>query len=128
MTPTDEIHDHQVRCQAHLLRLRMVARGEVEVALTLQVAAVAEAVGAVLAEAEAAARAVGAVAVDNLGGPGAGTFLGVRLNRLAAAADEAIAAARTGNPAEIRRHLNRFDTLTSAIWTVHRAVYGPGGA
>ena len=128
MTPTDEIHDHQVRCQPHLLRLRMVARGEVEVALTLQVAAVAEAVGAVLAEAEAAARTAGAVAVDNLSGPGAGTFLRVRLNRLAAAADDAIAAARTGNPAEIRRHLNRFDTLTSAIWTVHRAVYGPGGA
>jgi hypothetical protein len=126
MTPTDEIHDHQVRCQPHLLRLRMVARGEFEVALPLQV--VAEAVGAILTEAEAAARAVGAVAVDGLGGPGAGTFLGVRLNRLAAAADDAIAAARTGNPAEMRLHLNRFDSLTSAIWTVHRAVYGPGGA
>jgi len=121
MTPTDEIHDHQVRCQPHLLRLRMVARGEV--ALPLQV--VAEAVGAILAEAEAAARAVGAAAVDSLGGPGAGTFLGVRLNRLAAAADDAITATRTGNPAEICRRLNRFDTLTSAIWTVHRAVYGP---
>ena len=128
MTPADEMHDRQVRCQPHLLRLRMVARGEMEIALPLQVVAVAEAVGAVLAEAESAARAVGAVAVDNLGGPGAGTFLRVRLNRLAAAADDAIAAARTGNPAEIRQHLNRFDTLTSAIWTVHRAVYGPGGA
>lgn len=125
MTPTDENHDHQVRCQPHLLRLRMVARGDFEVALPLQV--VAEAVGAILAEAETAARAAGAVAVDSLGGPGAGTFLGVRLNRLAAAADDAIAAARTGNQAEMRRHLSRFDTLTSAIWTVHRAVYGPGG-
>jgi hypothetical protein len=49
----------------------------------------------------------------------------VRLERLAASADDAIAAAREGNSAAMRRHLNRFDTLTSAIWAVQQAVYDP---
>jgi hypothetical protein len=39
-------------------------------------------------------------------------------------ADDAIAAARAGDSGEMRRHLRRFDALTSAIWTVQDAVYG----
>jgi hypothetical protein len=128
MTPTDEIQDHQARCQTHLLRLRMTARGEAETLPAQVVAEVAKAVGAILAEAEAAGRVVGSTAVDGRGGPETGIFLRVRLNRLAAAADDAITAAGTGNLAEMRRHLTRFEALTSAIWTVHRAVYGQGGA
>jgi nucleotide-binding universal stress UspA family protein len=40
---------------------------------------------------------------------GDGTFLRVRLDRLAAAAEDAIAAARAGDSADLRRHLRRFD-------------------
>ena len=50
--------------------------------------------------------------------------LGRWLDRLAAAANDAIAAARTGDSGAMRRHLRRFDALTSAIWTVQNAVYG----
>jgi len=55
---------------------------------------------------------------------GDGTLLRVRLDRLAAAADNAIAAARAGDFGEMRQYLRRFDTLTSAIWTVQDAVFG----
>ena len=48
----------------------------------------------------------------------------VRLDRLAAAASDAIATARAGDPAELRRHLYRFEALTSAIWAMHEDVYG----
>jgi hypothetical protein len=106
----------------------MVARGESGTLPLQDVAEVTEAVGAILAEAEAAGRGVGPTAVDSGGGSEAGMFLRVRLNRLAAAADDAVAAARAGNHAQMCRHLRRFDTLTSAIWTVQRAVYGRGGA
>ena len=58
------------------------------------------------------------------GHPGDGAFLRVRLDRLATAASDAIAAARAGDFGEMRRHLCRFDVLTSAIWTVQDAVYG----
>ena len=54
--------------------------------------------------------------------PGDGTFLRVRLDRLAAAADNAIAAARAGDFGEMRQYLRRFDTLTSAIWTVQSRI------
>jgi hypothetical protein len=46
----------------------------------------------------------------------------VRLDRLAVAAEDAIAAARAGDPGEMRGHLRRFDALTSALWTVQDAV------
>lgn len=128
MTPTDEMYDHQARCQPYLLRLHMAARAESETLPLQVVAEVTEAVGAILAEAEAAGRDVGAAAVDSHGRPEAGMFLRARLDRLATAAADAIAAAQAGNCAEMRRHLRRFDTLTSAIWTVQRAVYGRGGA
>lgn len=128
MTPTDEIHHHQLRCQPHLLRLRMTAHGDAA-ALPPQFAAeVAEAVAAVIAEAEAAGRAVGVTAVQGRGATEAGMFLRVRLNRLAVAAEDVIAAARAGNLAAMRRQLHRFDALTSAIWTVQQAVYGRDGA
>jgi len=49
----------------------------------------------------------------------------VRLNRLAVAADDAIAAADQGDFAQMHRHLRRFVALTSAIWPVQQAV-APG--
>ena len=124
MTIADKIEGHQARCQPHVLRLRMIARDEAgAAALTWQaVTEVMQATGAILAEAEAAGSDARAAAG---GGPGATTFLGVRLSRLMAAANDAIAAAGEGDSGQLRRHLHRFEVLTSAIWTVQRAVSGP---
>jgi GAF domain-containing protein len=55
---------------------------------------------------------------------GAETFLWVRLTRLAAAADEAVTAARTGDANGLRRHLHRCDDLARAMWAVQRALCG----
>jgi hypothetical protein len=123
MTIADKIEDHQARCQPHVLRLRMIARDEAGTALTWQaVTEVIQATGAILAEAEASDSDARAAAGA---GPGAATFLGVRLNRLAVAASDAITAAGEGDSGQLRRHLHRFEVLTSAIWTVQQAVSGP---
>jgi len=125
MSVGDQIREHQARCAVPLIGLRMLARGEAGAPLPRWIVVeVAQATGAVLAEAEAAGRA--ALAAVGVGGglPGNRTFLRVRLDRLAAAADAAITAARAGDSGEMRRHLRRFDALTSAIWTVQDAVYG----
>src|SRR5450755_5009582 len=135
MTVDGTLEDHRVRCQPYLLTLRMIARGDPGLLLTqLTVAEVTQATEMVLAEAEAAggdARAAGgdvqAAAGVSGSGPGAPAFLRVRLNRLAGAANDAIAAAGAGDSGQLRGHLRRFDVLTAAIWTVHQAVYGPAG-
>jgi hypothetical protein len=125
MSDADQVQDHQARCLADLISLRMLARGEAGTPPPRSVVVeIARATGAVLAEAEAAGRAVLAEAGGG-GNSGDETFLRVRLDRLASAANDAIAAARAGNSAELRQHLHRFDALTSAIWAVHDAVYGP---
>ena len=117
--------DHRLGCQPHLLALRMLARSEAATGLPRQVVTeIIRATKAVLAEVEAVARAVGNTAGDELGDL-QGTFLRVRLSRLAAAADDAITAATVGDSAEMRRHLRRFETLTEAIWAVLDAAYGP---
>ena len=85
-----------------------------------------QATDAVVVEASAASRA--ALADGDSGHPGAATFLRVRLNRLARAAEEAIAAAGDGDTAGLRRHLHRFEALTSAIWTAQHAVCGPASS
>jgi hypothetical protein len=123
MTADEEIRDHQARCQPYMLQLRMLARGDYGLMPTA--AEVAQATGAILAEVGAGSRAASAAAGYRQVQPGAGTFLQVRLDRLAAAADEAIAAARDGNAPMLSRVLNRFEALISAIWTVQRAVYLP---
>src|SRR6516165_1727965 len=112
MIAAEEIQHREAFCQPYLLRLQMVTRGEGEP--TLIAAEVGQATGAVVVEASAASRA--ALADGDSGHPGAETFLRVRLNRLARAAEEAIAAARDGDTAGLRRHLHRFEALTSAIW------------
>ena len=119
MDVTGQLEDHQARCLPHLLTLRMLARDTPEAPLPwLAVAEVTRATEAILAEVEAAVRAVTG---GGPGGPGPGIFLDVRLSRLAAAADDAIAAARAGDFTQLRRHLRRFETLTSAIWAVQDA-------
>jgi hypothetical protein len=118
MTVAGEIQDHQACCLSHLISLQMLAQGEAGVPLPRWAAAeIAQATGAVLAEAEAAGRAA-LTTVGSRQDPVDGPFLRVRLDQLAAAADDAIAAAQAGNPAAMGRHLRRFDALTSAIWTV----------
>ena len=122
----DQIEEHRARCQPYLVRLRMLAHGEAGAVLSRRtIVEIARATDAVLAEAEAAGHDVRAASDDSPGQPTAGTFLRVRLNRLAAAAEDAIAAARAANSADMRGHLRRFDSLTSAIWTVLHAVYAP---
>jgi hypothetical protein len=132
-----EIQEHQARCQPHLVRLRMLATGEAGLILTRRtIVDIAQATNAILAEAEAAGRH--AQAADpgrpgrnstgwnsTAGHPAAATFLRVRLNRLSAAAKDVVAAALAANSAEMRCQLRRFDALTTAIWTVMQAVYGP---
>jgi hypothetical protein len=124
MTVADQTEDHQARCLPHLVRLRMLALTEADAPLPwLAAAEVIRATEAILSEAEAAgreARTAAGVGLDT------GIFLGVRLTRLASAASDAVAAAWTGDFAQLRRHLARFDALTSAIWTVQEAWSRPG--
>lgn len=116
MTAAGRTEDHQVRCLPHMLTLRLLARDGAEAPLPwLAAAEVIRATEAILAEAQAASRVVRAAAG---GGRGTETFLDVRLSRLTAAADDAIAAAAAGEFAQLRRHLRRFEALTSAIWAV----------
>jgi hypothetical protein len=123
VTADDEIYEHQVRCQPYLLELHTLARVEAGPAPTA--AEVGRATGAIIAEVGAAGRAALAAAGHGHRHPGAVPFLQVRLNRLTATAEEAIAAARDGDSASLRRVLHRFEALTSAIWTVQDAVRGP---
>ena len=125
MSLADQIHDHQARCVAPLISLRMLAQGEAGAPLPRWVVIeVAQATGTVIAEAEAVGRAALTAAGADRSHPGGEAFFRVRLDRLAAAADDAIGAARAGEIGALRRHLRRFDSLTSAIWTVQDAVYG----
>ncbi len=126
MAITGPMEAHEARCQPYLLRLEMIARGEAGTVFTPRaLAEVIQATAAILAEVEAAGVDARAAAGLHGGGRGASTLLQVRLNRLATAADEAIAAAGAGDSAQMLRHLRRFDALTAAIWTVQQALYGP---
>jgi hypothetical protein len=125
MSVADQIHDHQARCLAPLISLRMLAQGEAGTPLPRWVEVeVAQATAAVLAEAGAAGRAALSAIGARTGHPRDETFLRVRLERLAVAADAAVAAARAGDSVEMRVHLRRFESLTSAIWTVQDAEFG----
>jgi hypothetical protein len=122
MNVTDQLEDHEARCLPHLLTLRMLARYTPEAPLPwLAVADVTQATKAILAEVEAAVQAVTEEGPDRPDRPGTGIFLGTRLSRLAAAADDAIVAAGAGDFTQLRTHLRRFETLTSAIWAVQDA-------
>jgi hypothetical protein len=123
MSTADQIRAHQERCQPHLLRLRMLARGDDEPALAA--AQAAEATGAIIAEVEAAIQAALAANRGTRRHPADRAFLRVRLNRLAAAAEQVVAAAQDEDTAGFRRHLRRFEALTSASWTVQHAVCDP---
>jgi hypothetical protein len=122
----DEIQGYRAGCQPYLLTLRMIARSEAGMAQSVRVVAeITEATGAILAGAEAADDAARAAAEVHRGITVAGMFLRVRLDRLAAAAVDAIAAAQVEDFAQMRHHLRRFEALTSAMWTVQDEVYRP---
>jgi predicted signal transduction protein with EAL and GGDEF domain len=126
MSVTDEIEDHQARCVAPLVSLRLLARQDAGEPVPRRVVVeIARATRAVLAEAEAGGSAVLSADDDSGHHSGMRIFLQVRLDRLKAAADNAISAARLGDPGEVRRHLRRFDALTAAIWTVQDSLCGP---
>jgi D-serine deaminase-like pyridoxal phosphate-dependent protein len=121
MATADQIRDRQESCQSHLLGLRMLAWGEEEPAVTA--AQADQATRAIIAEVEAAVEAALAADVGGHRSPAARTFLQARLDRLARAAQELVTAARNEDTAELRRHLRRFEALTSASWTVQQAVF-----
>lgn len=123
MSVADAIHDYRERSLPHLARLRMLSAGETEAALSPGVAAeVTRATRAVLTQAEAASGIALAAARRGKRDQGPETFLAARLARLTAAADDAVAAALSGNAAALRERLLRFDALTSAFWTAQGAA------
>ena len=101
----------------------MLARGESEPALAA--AQAARATGAIIAEVEAAIRATLDADRGTHRQPADRAFPRVRLNRLAAAAERVVAAAREEDAAGLRRHLRRFEALMSASWTVEHAEGDP---
>jgi hypothetical protein len=116
MTVADLTEGHQAHCLPHLLMLRMLAGDDAEARSPWRaMAEVAQATDAILAEVEVAGREAQAATGS---GPDPGIFLSVRLSRLAAAAGDAVAAAGAGDFTQLRRHLHRFEVLTSAIWAV----------
>jgi hypothetical protein len=125
MSFADQIQEHEARCLAPLISLRMLAQGEAGTPLPRWVLIeVAQATGTVLAEAESVVRGAFGAAGAGRDHPGDDAFIRVRLDRLAAAADAANAAARAGDAGGLRQHLRRFEALTSAIWIVQDGVYG----
>jgi hypothetical protein len=123
MASAGQMHDHQERCRPYLLTLRMLARGQDDPALAA--AQAAKATGAVIAEVEAATQAALADGRGARRHPADRAFPRVRLNRLAAAAEQVVAAARDEDTAGLRRHLRRFEALTSASWTVEQIPPAP---
>jgi hypothetical protein len=121
-----EIRDHHAHCIPHLARLHVLGRyqaGEpVPAGLADDVSVVTS---AILTEADAALRATMA-AIPGTRRTAVAEFLANRIAKLAAAADEAVSAAKDGNAAALRRCLHKFERLTSALWTVQLAM--PDGA
>ncbi len=123
MGAPEQIQQCRVRCAPDISGLRILARDLADVPLTPGgVLQTAQATNAIVVQARAGCRtALGAVG----GGlPRAGdlSLLTTRLARLEAAAGAAVAAASQGNTTSLRRHLWRFDALTTAIWTVLSSV------
>jgi hypothetical protein len=122
MTLDDQVRERPSPCRQQLLTLRMLGFGQHGTALSGQAAAVRDVTNAIIAEAEAMSRT--ALEPGGSGQQGYEVFILVRVARLAMAADRAVTAARSGDAAALRDHLRHFDTLASALWTVHDAVSG----
>jgi hypothetical protein len=120
MTFASQTDNRRLRCRQQLSRLRTLALGRDDAPPSYQAAGeIREAANSVLAEVEAMSRAT----IENgQRDAGAETFMWVRVTRLAVTADQAVDAARRGDSAQMLAHLRRFETLTSAIWTVQDAI------
>jgi hypothetical protein len=129
MNVTDDVRHHHTRCAWDRARLRMLASDPGGAPLPPgAVRQVVQATGAVLAEAREAARTALTAGPASRRPAGRRSFLAARLTRLETAAHDAIASAREGDTAALRQRLRRFDTLTSAMWTVQLAVCDQGGS
>ena len=116
---------HYARCVRLLARLRLLASQDAGAPLPPGAAGeVGHAASAIVAEADAAGHAVVA-AVAERSRRSAAVFRAPRQARLAAAADDIVAAAEDGSAAALSRQLRRFEALTSALWTVQRAICAP---
>jgi hypothetical protein len=124
MGAASEISDHHARCAPHLAQLHVLGRHQPGEPLPPGLAdEVGEITSAILTEADAALRAAVA-AVPGTRRPAVTGFLADRVARLAAAANDAVSAAKDGDAGALRRRLHRFEVLTSAVWTVQLAMPG----
>jgi hypothetical protein len=115
-----ELYDHHSRCIPYLLRLHLTAAHDPLRPLPLTMAdEIGEATEAILAEVEAAAAKVAAASIRQ---PATAECLAARVARLAAAADDAVAAAKISDMTLMRGHLDRFEALTSAMWALQLAI------
>ena len=118
MTAAHRARECYTRCVPRLARLRLLAGDGAGAPLPPGAAAqVGQAARAIVAETGAAGQAAVAAVAESRRGSAA-VFLAPRQARLAAAADEVVAAAEDGSAAALSRPLRRFETLTTALWTV----------
>jgi len=118
MTAAHRTRECYTRCVPWLARLRLLAGGGAGAPLPPGAAGEADqAARAIVAETGAAGQAAVAAVAEGRRGSAA-VFLAARQARLAAAADEVVAAAEDGSAAALSRPLRRFEALTTALWTV----------
>jgi hypothetical protein len=122
MAAVSEIRKHHAHCVPHLARLQVLGGYQAGEPVPPDLAAEVSAVtSAILAEAGAAFRATVA-AVPGTRRAAVTEFLAGRVAKLAVAAEQAVCAAKDADAAALRRCLRRFESLTSAVWTVHLAM------
>lgn len=126
MTVTEQIDLRQARCRPYMLRLRALTAGNGGAVPAQAPAEIRQATSVILTEVTAVGRVWPGTAAAAPGDQDAVPFLGVRLARLAEAAEDAVAAALEGNTAAVRRHVRRFETLISVVWTVQHMLHGSG--
>jgi hypothetical protein len=115
-----ELYDHHSRCIPYLLRLHLAASRDPLTPLPFTVAdEIGEATDAILAEVEAAADKVAAASIRRRA---TAECLAARVTRLAAAANDAVAAAKISDMTLLRAHLDRVEALTSAVWALQLAI------
>lgn len=118
MTAAHRTRECYARCVLRLARLRVLAGDGAGAPLPPGAAGeVGHAARAIVAETGAAGQAAVAAVAESRR-RSATVFLGARQARLAAAADEVVAAAEDGSAAALSRPLRRFEALTTALWTV----------
>ncbi len=119
MTSSDQLL-RRTHWERELSGLRLLTAGADGLPSARALAAeVRDGTNAVIAEVEASSRAVLAPGPRE---PGKEAFLSVRVARLAYAADQAVGAAGDGNLSGLRAHVQHFDSLTRAAWTVQNAI------